>query len=203
MPLKQAHAGGARSIRSTTQTARVDQNGDGNGDRNRSGKLAIRLGSGHFEAHMMIIKNVTYASAFALVTLPLLGCASQSFGTSSDFFVGKFVSETRENFGSNDPGEYVIDVRKEGEKYVLSYSHKGRGMFTVEGFACSPDLESYLVDHPPGEAHLLCFDQGKGYMMPLFAYSENGIKVPMLGAVYKTQYYAHVQWFIRGFRKIQ
>jgi len=146
---------------------------------------------------------LTSSHTVSFVAMSLVLLARAAIAAPPDLFVGKFVSETRQNFGSDNPGEYVIDVRKQGEKYVLSYSHKGTSMFSVEGVPCSPDNEAYLAERPPGEARTLCAVQDKNVPSPILSYSENGIKIPRIGTAYKTQYYARIQWTIRGFRKVQ
>ena len=146
---------------------------------------------------LTVVRPITYA------TLILVLAARAAVAAPPDLFVGRFVSETRQNFGSDDPGEYVIDVQRQGEKYTLSYSHKGAKMFTREGVQCSPDSEGYLSERPPGEAKTLCNAQEKNHASPLLSYSENGIKIPRIGTSYKTQYYARIQWAIRGFRRVQ
>jgi hypothetical protein len=143
----------------------------------------------------------THATAFIAIILALV--AHAAVAAPPDLFVGRFVSETRQNFGSDDPGEYVIDVRKQGEQYVLTFSHKGQGMFIVEAGPCNVDSESHLSQRPPGKARTLCDFQDRNYPLPVLSYSEGGIKVPRVGTSYKTQYYARIQWAILGFRKVQ
>lgn len=146
---------------------------------------------------MLPSTNVT-AVAIGLVLISHAAVAAPP-----EVFVGRFVSETRQNLGSDDPGEYVIDVRRQGERYVLSFWHKDAGMFSVDAVPCSTDKESYLTERPPGLARTLCASQGTTYPLTILSYSENGIKIPRIGTAYKTQYYARIHWTIRGFRKVQ
>lgn len=139
----------------------------------------------------------------------------------NDILIGKFASETRENFGRDKYGEYEINVDHKGEKYILSIFQDGVFKFDVEAVPCDPktaghlnEIRGYLNDHPPGEVYVLCNISHKS---PVLVYSQNGIKDPMADIYkekglnknprtdlyYRTQYYAQIQWGFYGFRKVK
>jgi hypothetical protein len=131
----------------------------------------------------------------------------------NDLFIGKFASETRENFGRDKYGEYEIEVVRKGEKYILSIFQDGKFQFDVEAVPCDQKMVGYLREHPPGDVYTLC---NTSYGSTVFVYSQNGIKDPMAeiykekgiknprtDVYYRTQYYAQIQWGFYGFRKVQ
>jgi len=131
----------------------------------------------------------------------------------SELFIGKFASETRENFGLDRYGEYEIEVVRKGETFILTASHNGKFLFEEETAPCSPAKEDYLRGYPAGDVHALCNTK---YGSSVFVFSQNGIKNPLidlyktkgienprLERYYKAQYYAHIQWGFYGFRKVQ
>lgn len=149
------------------------------------------------------MRNATRSTYAAVIVLGLgIYCGPSR---ADDLLVGKFASETRENFGSDKAGEYQIEVTAKGSKYTYSLSRNGGPARRVEMSACSPDIEvqaGYLKDHPPGEIRALCATLTGGIAWPVFLYSENGIKSPVVaGKVYKTRYYAHVDGRFYGFSK--
>jgi hypothetical protein len=117
----------------------------------------------------------------------------------NDVLVGKFVSESRANFGTDNPGEHQIEITRKGSKYALSMSMAGGAPIQIEVSPCSSSNEQYLQGHPPGETRVLC-DSGGG---PVFTYSQGGIKSPVAEKFFKAQYYARVGWGMYGFRKIR
>lgn len=131
----------------------------------------------------------------------------------NDIFIGKFASETRENFGRDKYGEYEIEVVRKGEKYLLSVFQDGVFKFDVETVPCDPKTEDYLKDHPPGDVYALCntsrdssvFVYSQNGIKDLMAdiYKEKGLKNPRTDPYYRTQYYAHIYWGFYGFRKVQ
>jgi hypothetical protein len=142
-----------------------------------------------------------------------LFCCYSEQSLANDIFIGQFSSETRENFGRDKYGEYVIDVVRKGDKYVLSISQNGAFKFKVEAAPCDPNKEGYLQERPPGDVYALC---DPSYESPALVYSQNGIKDPMARVYsekgvknpradlyYRTQYFAHIQWGFYGFRKVQ
>lgn len=146
------------------------------------------------------IRVLTNSSVLStLILLSSLHCTSAA---ATDLFLGKFASETRENFGSDNPGEYTLDVTAKGKNYVIAMSHNGVSKGSVEATPCNAADEGYLSDRPAGEARVLC-RAGEVTPTPLLSYSENGIKITVTGKSYKTKYYARIGWAIRGFRKIR
>ena len=144
-----------------------------------------------------------------------------------DLFVGVFESETRQNFGSDTPGEWRIEVIAPFKgKYVATLYRGGKLIGKQELVLCSEDKEGYLRSRPPGRAELLCSDT-RGALAGVLAYVENGIYVPAVKQKYienpdlakqeglkpgdpsffetrhhKAKYYAHAQWAFYGFRKV-
>lgn len=131
-----------------------------------------------------------------------------------DLFIGKFASETRENFGPGKLGEIEVNVVRKDDKYILSIFHDGKFEFDVEATPCNLDIRGYLKPLS-GEAAALC--NGDGHRRRnIFVYSQNGIKDPMadiyrekgienprMDMDYKPRYYGYIQWSVWGFRKIQ
>jgi hypothetical protein len=151
-------------------------------------------------------------AAERLAVIGLLGVLSTA-ATANELLVGRFASETREYFGRDTFGELEIEVVLKGEKYTLSFFQSGKLLFTGEAVPCDPAREGYLRDRPPGEAYALC---GPTSPMPVFVYSQNGIRDPMArlytekglqnpkkNPFYRARYYAHVRWGFYGFRKIR
>lgn len=131
----------------------------------------------------------------------------------NDIFIGKFASETRENFGRDKYGEFEIEVVRNGEKYALKIFQDGNFKFDVEAVPCDPVNEGYLKNHPPGDVYALCntsrdrsvFVYSENGIKDLMAdiYKEKGLKNPRTDPYYRTQYYAHIYWGFYGFRKVQ
>lgn len=138
--------------------------------------------------------------AVTLLCITIVLGSYNAHAFANDLFIGKFASETRDNFGTDKYGEYEIEVIRKGENFNLSVSQNGKFLFDVEAAPCSPENEGYLRDRPPGEAYALCNISMRSSAL---VYSQNGIKVPMIGKHYKAQYYAHIQWGFYGFRKVQ
>ena len=162
----------------------------------------------------------------------LLTCLIYSVAASAsaeDLFVGTYESETRENFGSDTPGEYRIEVvATAGGKYEATTIHRGKTLGKRVLFPCPVDKEGYLSSRLPGRAEVLCTDMGYGAIFPVLSYAENGIGVPALKSkyianpalveqeglkpgdpalfearYYKAKYYGHVTWYCYGFRKVR
>ena len=57
-----------------------------------------------------------------------LACAVSQPVHANDIFVGKYASETRENFGRDSFGEYEISVVRMDGSYVLTVSQNGKVM---------------------------------------------------------------------------
>ena len=139
-------------------------------------------------------------------------------------FVGVFESETRENFGSSTPGEYRIEVIAIAmDKYAATIYHRGKVLVKQELVDCSEERKNHLSGRAPGRVEVLCSTQD----FPVLTYVENGLTVRAVKPKYaknpqlakqeglepgdpnifelrhhKTKYYAQVQWFLYGFRKV-
>jgi len=145
-------------------------------------------------------------NAFSSYILIVLFLIPTSGAFAEDFFVGKFVSESRENFGAGEYGKYAIDITKKDNGYMLNYTKGDQPLFTVDVHRCSEaslKIQYYHSFALPGEVQTLC-----GNLESVqFFYAQNGIKIPerppIKGAIYKTQYYANVQWAVYGFKKIE
>jgi hypothetical protein len=162
--------------------------------------------------------------ASILIYLALIACPASA----EDLFVGVFESETRENFGSDTPGEYRIEVVAVADnKYEATTYHRGKSLGKQQLFLCPVDREDYFKARSPGRAEVLCFDMDYGAVLPVLSYSENGINVPAVkpkyvknpelvkqeglkpgdpslfeARHYNARYYARVNWFFYGFRKV-
>lgn len=144
-----------------------------------------------------------YACSQAGIAVETIAAANTPF---DELFVGTFASETRENFGADQLGKYVIEIAKKDDGYSLTYSMDGRPLFTVDVHKCSEESLKARYYHSyalPGELKALC---GPLKSVQIF-YAQNGIKIseqaPVKEATYKTQYYANVQWAIYGFKKVK
>jgi hypothetical protein len=159
------------------------------------------------------------------VSLMVIGPMSSA---ADDLFVGVFESETRANFGSDIPGEYRLQVAAiSSGKYEAKIFRRGELLGTKKLVSCSADKDAYLNARPPGRAESLCTDD-HGMLNGFLSYSENGISVPAVKQKYvdspdlveqeglkpgapelfevrhhKAKYYAHVSWFVYGFRKVE
>jgi hypothetical protein len=142
--------------------------------------------------------------------------------------VGVFESETRANFGSDVPGEYRIQVAALSPgKYEAKIFQSGKLLGTKQLVSCPAEKDDYLRSRPLGHAESLCTDD-YGSLHGFLSYSENGIIVRAVKKKYadspglvkqeglkpgapelfearhhKAKYYAHVSWFVYGFRKIE
>jgi hypothetical protein len=145
------------------------------------------------------IKGRALMKSYLLLTV-FLAFSTSSMAT-SDPLIGEFLSENRENFGSDDPGEYKLVVSKLNEKYQVSLFHKGINKGSIEAFTCDIKQEDYLNNRAPGVAKVICKMDRTQQIWPLLSYAENGISV--LGREYKTKYYARIGWAVRGFKKLQ
>ena len=129
-----------------------------------------------------------------------------------DLLIGKFSSETRENFGTEKPSEVEVYVYRKKDKYIVTVFHQGKYKYDFESIKCSPKNEGYLIDRPSGNVDALCNGNNGG---EAFIYSENGIKDPMerlyaskglknprVPPYYKAQYYGFIQSSFYAFRKV-
>lgn len=149
------------------------------------------------------MKNILgFVGSYILIVLIMTPVSN---ACAEDLFVGKYVSESRANFGTDEYGKYAIEITQKDDGYMLSYVKDGEPLFTATYFKCSEaqlKLQGYHFFALPGEVQALC----DRYGVELF-YAENGIKIPakgmVKGGVYSTQYYSNVQWGIYGFKKIK
>lgn len=160
---------------------------------------------------MPIANCIRRTPAILLIAIVLATHNDQVFA--NDLFIGKFASETRENFGLGKLGDIEVNIVQRDEKYIVSVFHLGQFKFDFETVPCSPEQEGYLRDRPPGDAYALCNARNSGIA---FVYSQNGIKDPMAriysekgmknpreDGYYRAQYYGHIQWSFWGFRKVE
>jgi hypothetical protein len=162
-----------------------------------------------------------------LAAVSLIGIVPLS-SAADDLFVGVFESENRANFGSDIPGEYRIQVvALSAGKYEAKIFRRGDLLGTKALVSCPAEKDDYLRSRPPGRAESLCADE-HGLFHGVLSYSENGIIVPAVKQKYvdspdlvekeglkpgapelfeprhhKAKYYAHVSWFVYGFRKVE
>jgi hypothetical protein len=168
------------------------------------------------------LRSLSIIYLLALIATPAAAAAD-------DLFVGVFESETRENFGSDTPGEYRIEViaKSKGE-YSASIFQRGKLLEVKDLVPCPVESDDYLRSRGAGRAEVLCPRKSYGSFHGFLSYSENGINMVAVKAKYaedpslvkqeglkpgdpslfegrhhKAQYYAHVSWFVYGFRKIK
>jgi hypothetical protein len=148
-----------------------------------------------------------------LATLAFSSQSSQA--EPNELFTGTFESENRENFGTDNPGEYrMVVTAVTSQKYNIATYHNGTLQSQQQVSRCAEKDESYLSRRPPGRAEVLCATPGQGS----FAYAENGIDVQTFSARpkgspesneppklkrHKAKYYAHVGWAVYAFRKVR
>jgi len=142
-----------------------------------------------------------YACSQAGITVETIAAANTPF---DELFIGTFASETRENFGADQLGKYVIEIAKKDDGYSLTYSTNGQPLFTVDVHKCSEESLNVRYYHSyalPGELKALC---GPLKSVQIF-YAQNGIKISeqtsAIETIYKTQFYANVQSAVYGFKK--
>jgi hypothetical protein len=147
----------------------------------------------------------------------------------AEFERGVFESETRENFGSDTPGEWRIEVvAPSSGKYLATLNRSDKLIGQQELVRCSEEKEGYLRSRPARRAEVLCADLGFGSSYAFLSYAENGIDVPAVRQRYidnpdlvkqeglnpgdpalfeirhhSAKYYAHAQWAFYGFRKLR
>jgi hypothetical protein len=157
-----------------------------------------------------------------------LGCLSNPT-FANNLFVGKYLSETRENFGRDKLGEYEITVTssESPDIFNITIAQNSKLKYTLKGTPCIPEYVDYLNGRPEGKAEALC-DTDK-FKFPILVFAENGIRNPapdhskdpekkkLVDKILtesgvkpfpwkpyiKTQYYAYVEWGFYGFRKVQ
>lgn len=157
-----------------------------------------------------------------------LGCLSNK-AFANDLLIGKYLSETRENFGRDKLGEYEIEITASNKPNILKITifQNRKLKYTFESATCEPNYIGYLDGRPDGKVEALCDTSESKH--PKFVYVENGIKNPapdyskdpekvkMMDKIlkesgsmpykwkpfYKTQFYAYVDWGFYGFRKVQ
>lgn len=160
----------------------------------------------------------------AVIAFVFAGVSTVCSAGGDDLFVGVFESETRQNFGSDTPGEWRIEVVASSTgKYVATIYRSDKLLGKRELVACSEDKEGYLRTRPPGRAKVLCSDGG-GFL----SYVENGVYIPAVKRKYienpdlmkqdgikpgdsslfemrhhQARYYAHAQWAFYAFRKVR
>ena len=160
---------------------------------------------------MLIANCIRRTIAILLTALVLATYNNQVFA--NDLFIGKFASETRENFGPGKLGDIEVNIVRRDDKYIVSIFHLGEFKFDYETVPCNPETEGYLRERPAGDVYALCNTR---YNSVAFVYSQNGIKDPVAriykekgmknpreDAYYRAQYYGHIQWSFWGFRKVQ
>jgi hypothetical protein len=162
-----------------------------------------------------------------LTTISFAVMATTS-SAAEELFVGVFESESRANFGSDVPGEYRLEViALSSGKYEAKVFRRGKLLGTKQLVSCPAEKDEYLRARPPGRAESLCTDD-YGLFHGFLSYSENGITVPAVKKKYvdspelvkqeglepgapelfearhhAAKYYAHVSWFVYGFRKVE
>jgi hypothetical protein len=175
------------------------------------------------------ITSTTSGYFFRLILMSLISTARISSASADELFIGTFESETRENFGSGTAGEYRIDVAATSERtYEATLYRRGKLLGKVALVPCPVAQEQYLINRPPGRAEVLCNKWALGSLGPFLSYSENGISALQLKDKYlrnpelvkaeglepgdpalferkhySANYYARVQAYCYGFRKIR
>lgn len=119
-------------------------------------------------------------------------------------FVGKYTSESFENFGpENDV--FTINLIKVDDGYQLAYFKDNKSIFSKNLKNCSEkalQTEYYHTFALQGKVQALCGDKDSVD----FFYAENGIELsePYVPKrkVYKAKFYSNVGWAIYGFKKL-
>jgi len=159
-----------------------------------------------------------------VIAICLAGLAPTCLASDENLFVGVFESETRENFGSDTPGEYRIEVVAiVKDRYTSTIYRRGKILVKQELVGCSEERKNHLSGRAPGRVEVLCSTKD----FPVLTYAENGISVRAVKPKYaknpqlakqeglkpgdpnifelrhhKTKYYAQIQWSFYGFRKV-
>jgi hypothetical protein len=55
-----------------------------------------------------------------------------------DRFSGRFLSESRDQFGTSTPGEVRIEITRAGPTYTLKYFRDEKPLFTTQAEECDP-----------------------------------------------------------------
>lgn len=157
------------------------------------------------------------------IAILTLACSTSA----ENLFVGTFESETRENFGSDTPGEYRIEVvATSNGKYLATFYYRDTKFGERELVSCPVESLDYFRNRPAGRAEVLCSENDIGVLHGVLGYSENGIYVAGVKQKYvrnpelvrqeglkpgdpslferrhhKARYYAHIKWVFYGFRK--
>lgn len=165
----------------------------------------------HFASPLHIANLIRRTYSVLLIAIAIAAYSDQVIA--QDLFIGKFASETRNNFGTEKFGDIEINIDRKDENYIITVFHQGKFKFDFLTEPCSPKETGYLQDRPAGNISTLC-NLTTGSVA--FIYSQNGIKNPMLriykqqgiekplnsSEYYRAQYYAGIQWGSYGFRKV-
>ena len=116
-----------------------------------------------------------------------------------DKFSGVYVSESRENYGTEIPGDVRIEVTREEYTYLLKYFIKGKPLFETQAEECDPKKFSVGNVWPKATAAALCTPGGH---IQIF-HTEDDVIVPMVGTQVRAGYFSHVQWNLYAFRKVE
>ncbi|MDP3745113.1 MAG: hypothetical protein Q8Q76_12365 [Methylotenera sp.] len=160
---------------------------------------------------MPFIKNIQKLYSVLFVAIVLVAYSYQVFA--SDLFIGKFASETRNNFGTEKFGDIEVNIDQKGEKYIITVFHKGQYKFDYQAELCSPKEDGYLRERHAGDISALCRTGRDGDEAFIYAqngikdpmarvYKEQGIKNPRNREYYSAQYYGGIEWGFYGFRKV-
>jgi hypothetical protein len=136
------------------------------------------------------------AICLALSLIFVAGCSPAD----EDLFTGVYESESRINFGTSIPGEVRIEVSRDGQTYLLKYFRRGKPLFTTQATACDPRRQTFLgPEWKDANVAGLCSPSGANMLV----YTEKGLPVQQRGRVFRSRYYAHVQFSFYAFRKIK
>lgn len=78
----------------------------------------------------MKISNTLYRTATILFCAIVLATHNE-YVFADELFIGKFASETKENFGPGKFGEIEVNVDRKDDKYILSVFHHGKFKFDI------------------------------------------------------------------------
>jgi hypothetical protein len=121
-----------------------------------------------------------------------------------DRFSGRYLSESRDQFGTSTPGEVRIDITRDGATYLLKYFRKEKPLFTTHAEECDPRRYP-IYGNDWTNANVLALCTPAGHMQIL--YTERGLTVPEASnpsrrRAFQSRYYSHVQMSFYAFRKI-
>ena len=119
-----------------------------------------------------------------------------------DRFSGRYLSESRDQFGTDTLGEVRIEIVRDGATYLLSYFRNEKPLFTTQAEECDPrrNPTGRFAGNDWTDANVTALCTPAGHVQVL--YTDRGLTVPHRQRHFQSRYYSHVQWSFYAFRKI-